>query len=199
MTVYLQLKNRILITAYIFTVSENTLTSDDYIHSHWTLVEQNNRNKWRSLKAVHDGTISSLQDSYQIFIPLGFTWGELYETRWISHRQVISEECQDFLSMSHSPMSFSLLPAFTSWLRWQSEPHQASHFLWAALSLAVVKVVEDQVVPGRRQQTQVCVWVMVCLLLGTAVPFSCYLILTKLVHNIVVGEWLFVTWSLDGP
>ncbi|TNN58517.1 hypothetical protein EYF80_031320 [Liparis tanakae] len=51
------------------------------------------------------------------------------------------------------PMS-SLLPAFTSWLSGQPEPHHASRLCCAALSLDVVEVVQGLVGPGRRQQTQ---------------------------------------------
>lgn len=72
------------------------------------------------------------------------------------------------------PLS-SLLPAFTSWLSGQPEPHHASRLGKAAVSLAVVIVVQGLVVSGRCQQTQVRVRGMVRLLLGTAVPFSCHL------------------------
>lgn len=69
----------------------------------------------------------------------------------------------------------SLLPAFAPWLFRQPEPHQAGHFIRATLSLAVVDVVQELVVPRRRQQTQVRMRVMVGLLLGAAVPLTCYL------------------------
>lgn len=83
-----------------------------------------------------------------------------------------AEESRDLLP---PPPVSSLLPAFPPRLRGQPEPHQTGHLLWAALSLAVVEVVQEHVVPGGLQQTQVCVRVVVCLLLGTAVPFSRYL------------------------
>lgn len=70
----------------------------------------------------------------------------------------------------------SFLPAFASWLSGQPEPHHAGHFLWAPLSFAVVEVVQDQVVPGGCQQTQVGLRVMVGLLLSAAVPFPCHLL-----------------------
>lgn len=69
----------------------------------------------------------------------------------------------------------SLLPAFPSRLGGQPEPHQAGYLLWAALPLPVVKVVQDQVVPGGLQQTQVGVGGVERLLLGPAVPLTRYL------------------------
>ena len=69
----------------------------------------------------------------------------------------------------------SLLPAFASRLSGQPEPHYAGRLLDAALALAVVEVVQDQVVPGGREQTQVCVRVVVGLLLGAAVLFPGHL------------------------
>lgn len=81
---------------------------------------------------------------------------------------------QIFLQASYPSMA-SLLPAFASWLFWQPEPHQAGHFIRATLSLAVVKVVQEPVVPRRRQQTQVRMRVMMGLLLGAAVLLTCYL------------------------
>lgn len=61
------------VNQHIFT---GQILSDQII---WTSVQRHNRNK--SLKAVHDGTISS-----QIFICLEFTWGELYEISWRKSR-----------------------------------------------------------------------------------------------------------------
>ena len=52
-----------------------------------------------------------------------------------------------FVWVPCAPVS-SLLPAFTSWLRGHPEPHQAGRLFWAALSLAVVQIVQDQVAPG---------------------------------------------------
>lgn len=97
-------------------------------------------------------------------------WAELHESRLISHKQ------GRFWGKSRSSCSMaSLLPAFASRLFWQPEPHQASHLLRVTLSLAVVEVVQQLVVPSRCQQTQVRARVMVGLLLGTAVLLSCYL------------------------
>lgn len=69
----------------------------------------------------------------------------------------------------------SLLPAFAPWLLGQPEPHQTGHLLRPALSLAVVDVVQELVVPSRRQQAQVGARVVVGLLLGPAVLLTCYL------------------------
>lgn len=74
----------------------------------------------------------------------------------------------------------SLLPAFASWLSGQPEPHHAGHFLWVPLSFAVIEVVQDHVVPGRCQQTQVGLRVVVGLLLSAAVPFPRHLLEKRL-------------------
>jgi len=130
--------------------------------------KQTNRSR---VPSVHCGTITSQTPVKRV--PLKFKLHGVDCMRleeWATCTRVIPGEFQDFL-----PLLSSLLPAFTSWLRGQPEPHQAGHFFWTALSLAMVKVVQGLVAPGGRQQAQVCVWGVMCLLLGTAVPFSCYL------------------------
>lgn len=160
----------------------------------WTSVKQQNKNKLSSLKAVRICIISSLPDSCHIFIPLIYirsaAWGRMIQPQRNTFSRVFG--------FSSACRTSSLLPAFASWLCGQPEPDEACHFFGAAISLAVVEVVQGLVVPGGRQQTQVGVRGVVCLQLGSAVPFSCYLILAILVHNISVGQWLFVTWSLNG-
>lgn len=92
----------------------------------------------------------------------------------LASNAAVSVESPDVPAASH-PSVASLFPAFASRLLWQPEPHQAGHLLRSALSLAVVDVVQELVVPRRRKQTQVGVRVMVGLLLGPAVLLSCYL------------------------
>lgn len=97
-------------------------------------------------------------------------WDQLIEPQ----TGLFLKRVQIFPQASYSSMA-SLLPAFAPWLFRQPEPHQAGHFIRATLSLAVVNVVQKLVVPCRCQQTQVRMRVMVGLLLGAAVPLTCYL------------------------
>lgn len=97
-------------------------------------------------------------------------WDQLIEPQTGSFLKRV----QIFLQASYPSMA-SLLPAFAPWLFRQPEPHQAGHFIRGTLSLAVVKVVQELMVPCRRQQTQVRMRVMVGLLLGAAVPLTCHL------------------------
>lgn len=64
----------------------------------------------------------------------------------------------------------------------------------------MVKIVQSQVASGGRQQTQVRVWGMVCLLLGTAVPFSCYLWAREETDNISEDQTMtqIIKWLDDG-